>query len=97
MPAGLSSCRRKLIRNLRSQRENRNEACPAVARVLIGPALSAVKDHGRKSWKPRKLLELEEQWIGENLVPAEGAALRSLAATDSVTVTSRIRQEQSDL
>jgi hypothetical protein len=48
MPPGLSSCRRKLIKSLPSQRESRNEACPAVARLCIGQALSAVKDHGRK-------------------------------------------------
>jgi len=47
-PPGLSSCRRKLIRSLPSQRESRNEARPAVARLCTGQSLSAVKDHERK-------------------------------------------------
>jgi hypothetical protein len=96
-PLGLSSYRKKLIRSLRSQRENRNEACPAVERLLIGLALSAMKDCGRKFVEATcKPLELE-QWMGKNLVFVERAALESLAAADSVTFTSHISQEQSGL
>jgi hypothetical protein len=51
-PPGLSSCRRKRIRNLRSQRENLNEDCLAVAHLLTGPVLGARKNHGRKLVEP---------------------------------------------